>query len=377
MAHLILLWMVLGITCLAVPMDTARGDEALNAKLEEILEREGLPALGVVVLQGGVVLEAAAVGRRRLDRPTMVSTDDLWHLGSCGKAMTATMIARLVEKGLIDWGTTLKDVFDGVHEDLEDVTLRQLLTHSAGLRANFPLRELIRRPDAEDIQAMRNAAVSAVLGNPPKKPPGMTFLYSNVGYTIAGVMAERVSGEAFETLMRKELFEPLGMTTAGFGAPGIGDDDGQPWGHRHVLGLMRRPVQPSAKADNSPIMAPAGSLHMSLGDWARFVGVHLAGAASGLLSEDTLQELQRPALDDYAFGWIRQQGLGSIEDTTVLWHNGSNTMWYALVALMPAHDTAFLFVTNDGDMKAAERAFFTAGKHLGRRYLPTEILVEP
>jgi CubicO group peptidase (beta-lactamase class C family) len=70
-----------------------------------------------------------------------------------------------------------------------------------------------------------------VLERTPLSRPGLTYAYSNVGYALAGLMAEQVCGKSWESLMQKRLFDPLGMASAGFGTPGIGEAVTQPWGH--------------------------------------------------------------------------------------------------------------------------------------------------
>jgi len=75
-----------------------------------------------------------------------------------------------------------------------------------------------------------------VLAEKPKYPPGQKYAYSNVGYTIAGAMAEKVAGDTWEDLMKREVFEPLKITEAGFGPPRSTDKTlEQPRGHRKIL----------------------------------------------------------------------------------------------------------------------------------------------
>ena len=106
----------------------------------------------------------------------------------------------------------------------------------------------------------------------PASKPGSTYAYSNVGYALAGLMAEQVTGESWETLMRRRLFEPLGMASAGFGSPARPGRVDQPWGHR----LFGNKVTPTLR-DNDPSMGPAGNIHCSVPDWAKFAALHMPG----------------------------------------------------------------------------------------------------
>ena len=94
------------------------------------------------------------------------------------------------------------------------------------------------------------------------------------------------------------------------------------------------------RADNSPVMAPAGTVHMTIGDLARYGAAHREGESARsptLLPHAARERLHTPVLEDYARGWVRVER--DWAGGPVLWHNGSNTMWYALPMLLPASDT--------------------------------------
>ncbi|WP_299399366.1 serine hydrolase [Pelagibius sp.] len=358
--------------CAGYPVEAT----SLKQTLEAQRAKHGLVGLAGLVLKDGEVREVAAVGLRRKGHSAAVTTDDLWHLGSVTKAMTATMIARLVERGVLDWATPLSNLLpaqtEGIHGGYHSVTLEDLLTHRGGLPANFSFFSNLERPPVDgELPGRRLQAVMKVLTEAPVHPPHSTHLYSNVGYTLAGVIAEQATGASWEALMRREVFMPLGITSAGFGAPGRADGIEQPWGHQTILGMMKRAVAPGPKADNNAVLGPAGTLHMSLQDWARFVQAHLAGPGDegALLQPETFRRLHRPLLEDYAYGWVAGDAAGLGARGPLLWHNGSNTMWYALMLLLPEHRTAILLASNDGDLKAAEAAMQEAAQALVGRYL--------
>ena len=163
-----------------------------------------------------------------------------------------------------------------------------------------------------------------MIADKPAYPPGKKYEYSNVGYTIAGAMAEKVTGATWEDLVKREVFEPLELTEAGFGPPKSADETlEQPRGHRKVLAGK---VAVDDKADNTPIMGPAGTVHMTLQNLCTFAKEHLRGqlGAGKLLSAETYKRLHTPELDGYACGWLRKEPNAEIP-YTVYWHNGSNT----------------------------------------------------
>jgi CubicO group peptidase (beta-lactamase class C family) len=207
--------------------------------------------------------------------------------------------------------------------------------------------ELWKRSDAPHLA--RRWFTERLLALEPVAEPGTKFVYSNQGFTIAGAMLEARAGKPWEELMREHVFAPLGMASAGFGAPGSTDAVDQPRGHR------RSAVQPGPKADNPPAIGPAGTVHGSLRDWAKFISAHLAGERGGgaFLAPETFRKLHEPApISTYAMGWNRVAREWAGGD--VLMHAGSNTMWYCVVWIAPAKDHAFLAATNIGGDKAAK-----------------------
>src|SRR5262249_53703034 len=160
------------------------------------------------------------------------------------------------------------------------------------------------------------------------------FVYSNQGFTIAGAMLEELTHKTWEELIRKELFEPLHMSSAGFGPPGSTKSIDQPRAH-----TASGPVEPGPQADNPPAIGPAGTVHCSLGDWAKFVSAHLRGE-NGIASVADAKSFNKlhecPEGQSYAMGWGRMPRPWAGGD--VLTHSGSNTMWYCVVWIAPAKD---------------------------------------
>ena len=333
---------------LPIPRGVARldgdGDDAILEAIIGIRDKTKLPGLTAAIVKPGSPLRLAATGLRKEGSPQAFTSGDLVHLGSCTKAMTATMIATLVEEGKLAWTSTLAKVFPNatIHEGYREVTFTQLLTHRAGLPANGSWWTLGSEKSTTD---QRRELLRQVLIKPPRSKPGSEMFYSNVGYAMASLMAETVTGLSWEDLMRERLFEPLQMSTAGFGAPGALGKVEQPWGHTRLLGKLI----PNQK-DNAPALGPAGTVHCSMADWAKFIELHLRGGRGEktvILKPESFRQLQTPAGGEtYAKGWVildRDWAKGK-----ALYHNGSNTSWMAVAWLAPSQNVAFLAVTNDG-----------------------------
>ena len=335
------------------------GEESPLAELITKHRQENkLVGLAAMVMVNGKVVDSAVDGERKTGSGVLLEIGDRWHLGSVTKSVTATMIARLVEAGQMKWSDSIGDSFPdaSVHEDWKPVTLRQLLTHSAGAPANFPAWVALQRPALGlACTKARRKAVLNVLAFKPLYRPGEKFVYSNVGYTIAGAMTEKATGATWEDLVKREVFKPLKLASAGFGPPkSSAEKVEQPRGHTTFLGWK---VAVEDDADNTFIIGPAGIVHMTLNDLCTFATEHLRGdlGASKLLSTETFKLLHRPELDDYACGWVKKEPDGEIPHTTY-WHNGSNTMWYALVVFIPEKKMVVAVTSNDGDIAKAEAA---------------------
>lgn len=307
-------------------------------------------AAGLWVYTGGDTAWRAATGQRAKGAPEEVTVNDQWHIGSCGKAMTASLAGVLVQEGIIEWDTTICDALEGVvsriHNDYCNVTLEQLLAHQGGLPANVPdqIFQGLRRSWDTEAQEDRLRIARTMLAESPAQKPGSGMLYSNVGYIISALMVETAAEVPWEQLIASKVFEPLGMDTAGFGPP-RGE---QPQGHNPTNG------EPVGMRDNPAAYTAAGGIHLSLDDWGRFVVEHIKAerGEGALLGVETAGRLHAPFKDsDYALGWVAHERTWA--DGLVLWHMGSNTFWYSYVSVAPDKDFAVLAVTNVGSPAGA------------------------
>lgn len=338
--------------------------DAITGRLAAIVESTQVPALGAAFVTVDALDGVWVAGVRAAGTDSAVATDDRWHLGSCTKAMTATLIALLVERGDLRWEHALPELLPELRERIDpgyaEVTLGDLLAHRAGVPTMTSPDAVLRQAAAlpESVVAQRRFLAEQVLTRKPASAPRAKFAYSNAGYIVAGHIAERATGKAWEDLLRELLFVPLGMTSAGFGPPGSAASLDQPRAH----GRDGKPIAPGPEADNPPVLGPAGTVHASLADWAKFVQLHLRGARGDVkVGEITLPQAAFARLhaswggDDtaYAGGWMVAKRDWAGGDHTVLTHSGSNTMWYCVCWLDLAGGRAMLATTNSAAGKAA------------------------
>lgn len=355
-----------GLACAEVPTD-----KQLAALLEQVRQKHDLPALAAAVVNKQGVVAIAAVGVRKRGDRTPVTINDQFHLGSDTKAMTAVLLALYVENGDLKWTDTLGQLFpraaESMSPEVRKITVEQLLTHHAGLAHDLAggwesvSRQLSLR---EQRQAVLKCIASAKL----EHVPGEKFEYSNLGYTLAGHVAEKLGKADWEELMTKKLFEPLGMKTAGFGPMGTRGRIDQPWQHRKD----GTPINPGPNSDNPPVMGPAGRVHASLGDWARFIAFWMrAGKGEpALLKPETFEQLNSTPFKDTDYlrgGWGGHHNNKRAEGL-VLSHDGSNTKNYCTAWLAPARGFAVLVATNQGG-EEAKKACVEVRRLLVEKYL--------
>lgn len=331
----------------------------VSGLLAPIIQKQDVPGMAAAVVQNGEVVAVGVAGVRTRGRPEKIAVGDQFHIGSDTKAMTAMLCGILVDEGKLSWDQTLGETFPEMKKSMnpqyQAVTLEQLLTHRGGAPGDLAQDALwgkLWQYKGKPTEA-RRLLVQGVTSKAPEAPPGTKFIYSNAGVAIAGYMAEKVTGKPWEVLMREKIFRPLGMTSAGFGAPGTRARNDQPRGHK----ADGTPVEPGPGADNPVGIGPAAIVHCSIGDWAKFAAANLPSAKIKLVRPETMEKLHTPAPGEpkYAMGWIiadNQPWAGG----PALTHAGSNTMWMAVAWLAPAKDFAVLVACNQADDKACNDA---------------------
>lgn len=321
-------------------------DDALDAAFAA-----GPPALaGGVVTREGLIWSGVR-GKRRADADDAVTLEDRWHLGSNTKAMTAAVFARLVEQGRTHWGLTMAEAFPDLALDpaWRSVPIEALLRHRAGLTDDPVIGRpwlTTARDDTRSLPAQRAALTASALAQPPRGQPG-EFAYANLNYIIAGAVIEAITGGSWEDAMRRELFQPLGLTSAGFGAP----SGPNAWGHNQAAGRAT-PMDPANPGSDNPLaLGPAGTAHMSIADYARWI--QAVCGQGDWLSADSLSRLNTTTETNpaYALGWMVQPAppLGAFAGAgDMLGHEGSNTLWHATAVVAPGAGLGVFTFANDG-----------------------------
>ncbi|MCM8531277.1 MAG: beta-lactamase family protein [Lentisphaeraceae bacterium] len=324
--------------------------------LEKTRKKYKLPAIAAAATLNGQIVLAEATGIRAYGKNDTVTVDDKFHLGSCTKSMTATLAGILVDSGGISWDTTVAQSFPElqgiIHDQFKDVTLLQLLSHTGGVpsipTANKTLwLKLWTNRLTKSPQEQREVLIRGVLSQKPAYKPGKKFIYSNSGVAIAGMMLEKASGMSWEELLKEKIGKPLNMSTLGFGDMATPGQVDQPYSH---IFKKNKPVyiDPRFKSDNPAAIAPAGTVHCSIKDFANFTTVY-ALSGGDFLSQSSFKKITSPIKNSFVLGFVVAQRKWGGE---VLTHTGSNTQNFAVMWISPKRKFSVVVTTNIDSDKA-------------------------
>jgi len=361
-----------------IPATMAQGPTdivSLNGDLAPYLDRFKLPAVAAAVVKSGKIVAAGAVGTRRIGTDKPVTLNDRFHIGSDTKAMTSLLAAMLVEEGRLRWNTTVGEIYpelvDKMSKGVKDITIEQLLSHTSGIpsdgQEHVSLLSFSMDDEAANLDGMRLTLVTRLVPQPLRAAPGERFEYSNLGYTLAGAMMERVTGKTWEELVVARIFDPLKLTSAGFGPQASLGRVDAPLGHAPDKDGKMQAHLAGPGGDNPLVIGPAGLAHMSVLDFATWAAWNAAEGRYGppLAKPETIAKLQAKVVDmppkpdapvgtpssgGYGLGW----GTGSLPfaPEPLVFHGGSNNMNLAYIMLQPKQELGVVTMTNISGPKA-------------------------
>jgi CubicO group peptidase (beta-lactamase class C family) len=355
-------------------------DNELEQTLLKICGQYKQPSMACALVNSKGIIIKASVGTAVYGENQPININSRFHIGSTTKSMTVLLTQLLVNEGKLSYDTTLEKALPDIpmRPEYRDVTIQELLLHQAGIIA-FQRLDL---ENPEDVQKLwveipakyttpleqRREAARYALSLNPVSEPGTKAVYSNVGYSIAGLIVETVAGKPYEELIKEKIFDPLGMKDARIGGwPVSPAEPNQPRGHYPVSGGYPKP-QDLADAYIFPDwMNPSGGVHCSIIDYAQYVKENLGGlkGKGKLLDKKSYQNIHAihltAKISDMYIG-VEQDGnitLGygwavfPVGNNLFSAADGSGGTFYATIAVYPALDVAFAGFTNCGDGSAA------------------------
>ena len=314
----------------------------LDGKLPDALKNGGIPGAVVSVVKDGQVVTTRGYGWADTGasggNPVAVDPQkSLFRVASVSKIPTSIAAMQLVEQGKVDLDADISAYLDFEIERRfdEPLTLRHLLTHSAGFEEHGSLTP------GTDLEAY-------VKNDPPAQvfAPGTTPAYSNYGMALAGYIVQRVSGQPFETYVREHVLEPAGMTSSTYEQP-------LPEG---LTGSLGPGYTSTGEEVPFELMGdfPAGSLTVSAPDFAAFMNAQLSRSPK-LLRAETWEQMWSPGLGEDKLGnraKAGEMGLGyfdlSRNGQRVVGHGGDNQGWHSQFELYPEEKTG-IFISYNGD----------------------------
>jgi CubicO group peptidase (beta-lactamase class C family) len=288
--------------------------EGVSVKVDEYTKaemgRQRIPGLSLAVIRDGRIVLVKGYGLANVEHRVPVKPETAFQSGSVGKQFTATAVMMLVEVGKINLDDKISKHFADSPESWKDITVRHLLTHTAGT-TDYPRDFDFRRDYTEDELFKRAAAI------PLAFRPGEKWQYSNLGYAMLGVLIGKVTGRFYGDFLQERIFKPLGMTTARI----INEADIVPnraAGYRLVKGELKNQEWVSPTINTTA----DGSLYLTALDMAKW---DAALYTEKLLKRSSLEQMWTPAnLNDgkthpYGFGW----SLGGVRGRRVIQHGGA------------------------------------------------------
>jgi len=339
--------------------------DLFSAWLEGQIEIRGLPGVVVGVVSGDELVWARGFGHEDVAADRPMRTDTRFRMASHSKLFTATAIMQLREEGKLRLDDPVVDylpwfTFRGASPDDPPITIEHLLTHSSGLpreaRAHWTDFDF---PSAQEIRALmpeRRAPFS----------PEVRWKYSNLAYTIAGMVVEEVSGMSWADYLEVNIFDPLGMSASSVDVPD--PKLATPYGSRMPDGS--RTVFSFVDARG---MAAATGLTSTVEDMARFVSAQFRKGARGgdrVLGTASLREMHRVRMLEN--GWTRGQGIGfsvrRVDGKLFVGHGGGYPGYTTNTTIQLDSKVGVMVLTNTNDSNPAQIAgelMTTVGEAVG------------
>lgn len=356
--------------------------QRITAAVDEAVERYGLPGIAVGVVVDGEVRQVELRGETVAGSGQPITRDALFKVASNTKAMTAALLARQVDAGLLAWDDPVVKHLPGfrMHEDwvTREIQVRDLLIHNSGLGPGAGDLMLWPEPNA----FTREEVIAGLAHLKPLWSFRSRYAYDNTLYIVAGEVAAAVGGAPFDVLLRREVFAPLGMEGCRVGAWRVAEAGPVAAPHAWRDGAWAARLDGEVVADMP--MAAAGGVRCGLGDMLRWVQAWLdpdtlAADGTPWLSKaqreaawaahmpmplsPRMREWNRSHYSAYGLGWR----LSDVDGTGKVAHTGTLSGMYSAVTLLPELGVGFVILINAdaGDARTVlEQALskqFTAG----------------
>jgi len=327
----------------AYSSSTPRADNdfaAIDAYVNEQMETLGIPGLALGIVQGDQVVHVQGFGVAD-STGRSVTPQTPFYIGSVTKSFTALAVMQLVEEGKIDLDAPVQKYlpwFQVANQDASaKITVRNLLNHTSG----------ISKKDGNRVWASQQGLEETLRGFgmlPLTHPVGAKWDYSNLNYSLAGLIVEKVSGQSYADYVIQNILEPLDMRHS-YTSRALALADGLSRGHYYILGNAFEGDGPLPPSD-----LPAGLLISSAEDMTHYVVAQLNDGQyrdATILSSQGIAELHHPSVpmeenSFYAMGWA----VSSLDGVPAVWHTGDTAYFHSMTILVPDQKLGITLLAN-------------------------------
>ena len=349
-------------TCLAAEQEATTGP-ASKARLDQIVDdtvaRYSLPGIAVGVIEEGRVTYTATRGDTVAGSGRAITSDTVFKIASNSKAMTASVLARLVDAGKLRWEDPVTRYLPEFRMYdpwvTREMQVKDLLVHNSGLPQGGG--DLMLWPEPNHFT--RKDIIAGLAHIKPAYSFRSGYAYDNLLYVVAGEVAASAAGLPYEALVSREVLEPLALDGCRVGEwkSGANDNVAQPHARREGRNIV---VKPDGEQVPVLVSAAAGGIRCSLADmlaWARNWVAPDARAMAWLSAEQRRQawvprtpmpvserrrEWDGTRFYAYGYGWR----IADVEGEMTVSHTGTLSGMYSVMTLLPDRKSAFVVLIN-------------------------------
>jgi CubicO group peptidase (beta-lactamase class C family) len=267
-------------------------DPRSEAFLQQMVEDEHFSGVALVMSEGRII-HAKGYGRATSEKDNAVTT--ALHVASITKQFTAAAILQLVEKGAVDLETSVNEYLPEQYRSpkWDGVKIHHLLSHTSGVPDYAVVRDYYNVVQGFCLGDTVDGMVKEAMAKDLEFSPGSRFDYSNIGFTLLGLVIENQSGTAYDEYMAANIFQPMGMESSRIHVIGHVPTANEAEGHRWNEELGAHAPD---EVVTLPVTAPDGGLVTTLTDFVRWTSIYMGGEQT-TLSRDSLYAMLTPVLE--------------------------------------------------------------------------------
>ena len=330
---------ILSVACQSNPSKENPSD-LLSIRIDHYLKQSELNGFSgaVLVAKNNTIIINKGLGFANKENNIVNNSNTVYDICSVSKQFTGAAIVKLAEDNKLKLDSSISTYFDDLPDDKKDITIHQLLTHTAGFGHG----------STDDFDLItRDIYFSNLFQEKLLFTPGSEYSYSNSGYSILGRIIELVSGQDYEAYLNKNLFQPSGMKQTGYLLP---DWDNTTVANEYLLNVSNEGshiAQYKQDGEIARTVLANGGVHSTNNDMYKW---YQALKTNKILSQESFEILTKPYVSEYedesshyAYGWAIYT---SKRDTKVITHNGFNGVSYNEFVWFPEEDVVILFSSN-------------------------------